>query len=183
MARIQRLSGLKPEIVTAVVNGTQYFRLVTSKPASAGKRESLKSSLADIGIHGIWTIKLSSAQQSALAKSPAKSKSSTVSSTVTSKPAVAVRPTVTATPVAPKRPFEPNSESYFEFCLQKATAAQRKEYCNNSGFAEQSRKELSRSTDADAKYRILIDYCMRKATPNERKRKCGNQGLADAGSL
>ena len=84
--------------------------------------------------------------------------------------------------VSSEPPFGPDKQSYIDFCIKTATAAERKQYCGNKGFSDQSRKELARLSDDDVRSRALMDYCVKRATHNERKRQCGNTGFLSTGT-
>ena len=173
VARIQRLTGIETHLVKTNINGVDHYRLVAANPASVSERERTKSTLSDIGINGVWTLSLSKSERVAFAK-PAQSK-----------PAAAPATTdfvARSEPVEEVLPFGNDKASYFDFCIKKATAAQRLKYCDNYGFSKQSRKELTRQSDENSKYRALMDYCVKTAGPNERKRKCNNDDIKDASS-
>lgn len=186
--RIQRMVGLDSHLVGAIANGEEVFRLVTQKPESASDQEQTRAALAAIGIQGVWNLFLDVGDLTMIDKSRADDQEAQLQAP----PAPAAAPPAPA-PAAPletfapktvssELPFAPDNRSYADFCINKATAAQRKQYCGNQEFAARTREELSRYTDADAKYRKLMDYCIKQATPDERKRKCGNAGLTAASS-
>lgn len=188
--RIQRMVGIDSRLVGAIANGQEVFRLVTEKPESAPDQAQTKAALAAIGIEGVWNLILDAGDLTMIDTSRADDQGAQDQAPPASAP---VSPTPEPAPVEPvetlepeivssEPPFASDAQSYFDFCINTATATQRKQYCGNQGFAEQTRKELSRNTEADAKYRKLMDYCMHRAILSERKRQCGNAGLLKAGS-
>lgn len=183
--RIQRMVGIDSRLVGAIANGQEVFRLVTEKPESAPDQAQTKAALAAIGIEGVWNLILDAGDLARIDTSRADDQAPPTPAPVSPIPEPApVEPVETLEPeiVSSEPPFASGTQSYFDFCINTATATQRKQYCGNQGFAEQTRKELSRNTEADAKYRKLMDYCMHRAILSERKRQCGNAGLLKAGS-
>ena len=63
-------------------------------------------------------------------------------------------------------------ESYVEYCIQKATFAERKRYCGDGDFISQSQRRIEAMGES-----ALFTFCATKATGGERKEYCKNEKL------
>ena len=167
IARVQQELGLDSYYVEATVHGRDVFRIITEKPGSISDQDQTKAALAAIGIQGVWNLlpgadDLTMIDGALAATAPA-----------TTGCVQAAEPTI----VSEETSFASGKQSYIDFCINKATAAERRQHCGNEEFSEQSRKELMRNLAVDEKYLALMDYCMNRATGDERKLQCGNAGL------
>ncbi|HKI75012.1 MAG TPA: SPOR domain-containing protein [Pseudomonadales bacterium] len=77
----------------------------------------------------------------------------------------APQPQEALTPPAP-------GEDLFDYCLRKADARERKQYCDNERFAAAFRAALVRQGGADSE--AIVEFCSQQATPEERAKYCND---------
>lgn len=183
------------QLIAGTSNGSDIYRVVMG-PYDY-KDDSAKAQAAALGVNDSWWMALKvtanrQASREAPPAAPARATATTPAMPVAADekeamPAVARAESPRTNTAAPKpsmtvsgdrapRAPQPN-ESYFDYCIKKATPKERELYCEDQKFSTVAIAE--KQVKAGARGGAYVNFCATQATPEQRKEHCQDSTFAN----